>query len=54
MFRIGQLVGTVFGRVEATEQNGMKLVRHFSTDGAEVANLTLDAQGLAFGAAVEM
>lgn len=54
MFRIGQLVGTVFGRVEATEQNGMKLVRHFSTDGAEVANLTLDAQGLAFGSAVEM
>jgi hypothetical protein len=54
MFRIGQLVGTVFGRVEAAEQSGMKLIRHFSTDGAEVGNLILDAQGLAVGLDVEI
>lgn len=54
MFRIGQLVGTVFGRVEAAVRNDMKLIRHFSTDGAEVANLVLDAQGLAIGLDVEM
>jgi hypothetical protein len=54
MFRIGQLVGTVFGRVEAAEQSGMKLIRHFSTDGTEVANLMLDAQSLAVGLDVEM
>jgi hypothetical protein len=42
--RIGGLVGTAFGKVEAFAQEG-KVIRHFSPDGREITTLSLDAQG---------
>jgi len=42
--RIGGLVGLTFGKVKAISQ-GEKAIRHFSIDGSEVANLTLDNSG---------
>jgi len=52
--RIGRLIGTVFGKVEACAMEKGKLIRHFSPDGREVATLNLDAKGRAIGLDVEM
>ncbi|MBI4525241.1 MAG: hypothetical protein HY695_15665 [Deltaproteobacteria bacterium] len=54
VFRIGQLVGTVFSKVEALEEEERKLIRHFSADGRAIATVTLDAQGRAIGLDVVM
>jgi hypothetical protein len=42
--RIGNLVGTAFGRVDAFVQN-RKIIRHFSPDGTEITTLVLDEHG---------
>jgi hypothetical protein len=42
--QIGRLVGTTFGKVEATAQE-KKIIRHFSPEGGEIATLTLDKTG---------
>jgi hypothetical protein len=42
--RIGRLVGSAFGKVKASVQEG-KVIRHFAPDGRELAVLTLDAKG---------
>lgn len=42
--QIGGLVGTAFGKVEAFADR-LKVIRHFSPDGQEIASLTLDAEG---------
>ncbi len=52
-FRMGSLVGTAFGKVEALAQEA-KVIRHFSPDGREITSLTLDAQGRNRGLDVEM
>lgn len=53
-FRIGQLIGKTFGRVETLEDKEGKLIRHFSSDGGEIATLALNAQGRARGLDVVM
>jgi hypothetical protein len=42
--RIGSLVGTTFGKVQAFARED-KVIRHFSPDGREIAILTLDKTG---------
>jgi hypothetical protein len=42
--RIGRLIGKVFGGVEASA-DALKVIRHFSPNGREIASLTLDADG---------
>jgi hypothetical protein len=51
--RIGRLVGTTFGKVEAIAQ-GEKIIRHFSPEGSEIAILTLDKTGRHIGLDFQM
>ena len=51
--RIGRLVGTTFGRVEAISQIE-KIIRHFSPEGEETAILKLDKTGRHIGLDFQM
>lgn len=42
--RIGSLVGAAFGKIAAFA-GAVKVIHHFSSDGREITNLVLDAQG---------
>ncbi|MBI3000839.1 MAG: hypothetical protein HYY46_20680 [Deltaproteobacteria bacterium] len=42
--RIGRLVGAAFGKIAAFA-GAVKVIHHFSSDGREITNLALDAQG---------
>lgn len=54
LFRIGQLVGRAFGKVEALAEEEVRVIRHFSQDGRQIASSSLDAQGRDKGLDVEM
>ena len=51
--RIGRLVGTTFGKVEAIAQEE-KIIRHFSPEGGEIVILTLDKTGRHIGLDFQM